>query len=305
MDVFCLRKMIITNIKAGLGNQMFQYATGMFLAEKNNKQLFLDVSGYSDLRVLNSDTPRNFDLKHFNISAQISSKEQGQNSKYPLGLISKIIRGVDKKILKNNYQDFHPDFLKNITNQIQKDPNTNIYLNGFFQSEKNFAEIRPLLLKEFQLKPEFITDKVKEFEKQIENNNSISIHIRRGDYAQNPTTRAYHGLCPISYYRDAINLITEKNTEPHFFIFTDDVEWVKENLKISESHTFISGNDLSGPQELWLMSKCQHNIIANSSFSWWGAWLNQNPKKTVIAPKKWTAKNTEHPNIIAEGWITL
>jgi len=100
-------------------------------------------------------------------------------------------------------------------------------------------------------------------------------------------------------------LIIKTVENPHFFIFTDDVAWAKENLKISDPHTFVSGNDLSGPQELWLMSKCQHNIIANSSFSWWGAWLNQNPTKHVIAPEKWTVKNNEHPNIIAEGWITL
>ncbi|NCS98924.1 alpha-1,2-fucosyltransferase [Candidatus Parcubacteria bacterium] len=297
--------MLTTNLKGGLGNQMFQYATGRYISVKSGVELYLDTNWFFKKDILNSDTKRKFELDKFNIKGQISDPDQARKIKYPYGSLSKILSKFEKKFLDKYYLDYHPQLLKEIQEKLKKDPNTNIYLNGFFQSEKNFAEIRPLLLQEFQLKPEFITQKVKEFEKQIENNNSVSIHIRRGDYAQNPKTLKIHGLCPISYYRDAIDLIIKTVENPHFFIFTDDVAWAKENLKISDPHTFVSGNDLSGPQELWLMSKCQHNIIANSSFSWWGAWLNQNPTKHVIAPEKWTVKNNEHPNIIAEGWITL
>ena len=301
--------MIITNLKGGLGNQMFQYATGLSLSKKNNTVLLLDISGYSDQRILNSDTPRFFDLKHFEISAKIADSEQVKKTKYSHDLISKICRGINKKILKKNYQDFHPELLINISDKISKNPNHNIYLDGFFQSEKNFSKIRPALLQEFQLKPELITDQVKYFQRQItgldSNRNSISIHIRRGDYVKNPQTKKYHGLCPLLYYRDSIDLIAESIDHPHFFIFSDDTEWVKENLKISFNNTFVSGLGLSPQQELYLMSKCSHNIIANSSFSWWGAWLNKNINKIVIAPEKWTVKNTEHPNIIPAGWIKI
>lgn len=303
--------MLTTNIKAGLGNQMFQYATGRNLVIKNNTSFQLDTTWFLKEKVINSDTPRKFELDVFQISAKIAEPAQIKKIKYPYGILSKIWRGIDKKILHNHYQDYHPELFRKISEKLTKNPNANIYLNGFFQSEKNFSEIRPTLLQEFQLKPEFITDKIKEFENQIIEKNSqddssgISIHIRRGDYAENQSAREHHGLCPISYYRDAIEFMVGSVSNPHFFIFTDDPQWVKENLKINDPHTFVSGNSLSGPQEMHLMSKCDHNIIANSSFSWWGAWLNQNPTKNVIAPKKWTVKNTEHPNIIAEGWITI
>lgn len=308
-DVFYSRKMLTTNLKGGLGNQMFQYAAGLNLAEKTNSEYFLDISGYSDERVTNSDTPREFELRQFEITAKISNPDQIDKVKYPYGLISKIFRGIDKKILKNYYKDYHPKLLKKVSKKLSA--GKDVYLDGYFQSEKNFGEIRPILLQEFKLKPEFITPKVRDFVDQISGKNSVeptdsvSIHIRRGDYAQNPKTKEYHGLCPLSYYEQAIKTITEKIEKPHFYIFTDDPEWVKENLKINYNNTFVSGNDLKGPQELWLMSKCDHNIIANSSFSWWGAWLNQNKTKYVIAPKKWTTKGKDHPNIMAKDWITI
>jgi hypothetical protein len=297
--------MLITNLKAGLGNQMFQYATGKFLTEKNNTDLYFDTNWYSKKEILNSDTPRKMKLNDFQVDVKILDRKEARRIKYPFGKISEIWQDIEKKIFKKYYQDYHPELLQKISDKLSKNPGANIYLNGFFQSEKNFLEIRSTLLKEFQLKTEFITEKVKNFADDIEKENSVSIHIRRGDYAKNPKAKAYHGLCPISYYRDAIDLIAETIKHPHFFIFTDDVDWVKENLKINFGNTFISGSGLTGPQELWLMSKCKHNIIANSSFSWWGAWLNQNPVKNVIAPKKWTVKNTDHPNIIPDGWITI
>jgi len=293
--------MITTNLKGGLGNQMFQYATGLSLSIRNKTDMRLDTSGYLDARVINSDTPRTFDLDKFEISKDIATLNQVKASKYPLGFVSKIKRGINNKVLNKHYPDFHPDLLEN--------PSQEIYLDGFFQSEKNFPNIRPTLLKEFQLKQEFITDQVKDFQRQItglnSENNSISIHIRRGDYEKNEVANKHHGLCSLSYYRDAIDLIAETTEHPHFFIFTDDIEWAKENLKISFNNTFISGYGLSPQQELYLMSKCSNNIIANSSFSWWGAWLNQNPNKIIIVPEKWTVKNTEHPNIIPEGWIKI
>lgn len=295
--------MLITNLKGGLGNQMFQYATGLALAQKNNVKLFLDTSGYSDKRVINSDTPRTFDLDYFNITAEIATVEQIKTIKYPLSLLSKIWRFIDKKIIKNYHTDYEPQLLEEVSQKLSQ--NKNIYLDGFFQSEKNFAKIRQQLLQEFTLKDEFITSKVLDFQNHIKQANSVSIHIRRGDYATNPKIKNHHGLLPISYYRQAIDLITEAIENPHFYIFTDDPVWCRENLKLNDNHTYVAGAGLTYQQELYLMIKCKHNIIANSSFSWWAAWLNQNPNKTVIAPKNWTVKNTEHPNIIADGWITI
>jgi len=291
--------MVITKLKGGLGNQMFQYATGRFLSLKNNNKLFLELSHY-DKKNINPDYPREYSLHYFKINSNTPI-----NSNSFLKIALKIYNRLLKKTVRNYYLDYHPELLEKLSLKLERKPKSKVILDGFFQSEKNFSEIRPTLLQEFQLKPEFITDKVKEFQDKIEKGNSVSIHIRRGDYVSNPDANAHHGLCPLSYYRDAIDLMVNAVENPHFFIYTDDVEWVKENLEISDPHTFVSGNGLTGPQELWLMSKCNHNIIANSSFSWWGAWLNQNPGKNVIAPKQWTIKGDDHPNIIAEGWVTL
>lgn len=295
--------MIIVNLKGGLGNQMFQYATGLALADKNETQLLLDTSSYSSSQNTNNETPRNFDLDRFKITAHDATAEQMETIKYPYGSLSRILRDISKKVFKQYYEDYHPDFLDRVSQKLSR--GKDFYLDGYFQSEKNFSGIRDQLLKEFSLKDKFVDDRVKDFLKQIETTNSIAIHIRRGDYANDPKTTNYHGLLPILYYREAMELMMETVEHPHFYIFTDDTEWVKENLKISGSNTYVAGTGLSYHQEFYLMTKCKHHIIANSSFSWWGAWLSQNPSKNVIAPKKWTVKNTEHPNIIPEGWIEV
>ncbi len=290
-------KMIITKLSGGLGNQMFQYSCGLSLANKNIAEMKIDTSAYTEENYASGDTVRKFELDKFNISCDKASDIEIKKIKYPLGLISKTGSYLKKKIFRMNFLDFHP----RIINQ-----RGNIYLDGYFQTEKNFLDTSAKIREEFTLKQEFINPKVSDFEQQIVNTNSVSIHIRRGDYAQDQKTNKYHGLCPISYYELAISFVVSKVQSPHFFIFSDDIDWVKENLKISHPHTFVSGNNLIPQQEMHLMSKCKHNIIANSTFSWWGAWLNQNPNKIVVAPKKWVnIEPNPHPNIIPETWITM
>jgi len=143
-------------------------------------------------------------------------------------------------------------------------------------------------------------------EQKIKEKNSVSLHIRRGDYLTMQKAIDTIGVCPLDYYDKAIREITRKIKNPTFFIFSDDINWVKENLKTNSPTIFVSGGKLKDYEELILMSKCKHNIIANSSFSWWGAWLNNNPNKIVIAPKKWfkdTSKNTR--DLIPESWLKL
>jgi hypothetical protein len=290
--------MITTNLKGGLGNQMFQYATGLALAQKNNDELLIDNSGYFDSRVVNSDTPRTYELGHFNISASVASPEQINKAKYPYGIFSKIIRGINKKILQRNYLDFHPEIFANPTN------NKNIYLDGFFQSEKNFLSIRSQLLKEFSLKKDLPN---KDLTQEIEQSNSVAVHIRHGDYLNDPKTNEYHGTCSEQYYQKAIDEIRKTVTDPIFYLFSDDPEWINDNFEVDGINMKIGTDSKLSPQEeLVLMSKCKHNIIANSSFSWWAAWLNQNDDKIVIAPTPWVDKEPNpHKNIIPESWIQI
>ena len=132
--------------------------------------------------------------------------------------------------------------------------------------------------------------------------NSVAIHIRRGDFVKN----ASHGICDINYYQNAIEIIKNKIPAPTLFVFSDDLPWVQQNLKTELPIVYVSQLELDETEELMLMSQCQHQIIANSTFSWWGAWLNQNPEKIIIAPKKWNNRYQKHYKyLVPEEWITL
>jgi hypothetical protein len=159
-------------------------------------------------------------------------------------------------------------------------------LIGYWQSEKYFLEISNLIKSEFTF-PYEISIKNKETLRDIKKKTAISIHIRHGDYLTNPTTRAYHGICSLDYYKNAIKKIEEKVTDPEYFIFTDDPEWAKENIFTIRPRYVIDWNGNEPHEDLRLMASCKHHIIANSSFSWWGAWLGKHENQMVIAPEPW------------------
>ncbi len=141
---------------------------------------------------------------------------------------------------------------------------------------------------------------------KIDASKSISVHIRRGDYANDKVTNTYFGTCPLEYYKQAMDYMRSKVNNPIFYFFSDDIEWVKKEFNEDENFVFISNPKLQDYEELILMSQCSHNIIANSSFSWWGAWLNDNPAKLVVAPKKWMrVESNLQPNLIPEGWVRM
>jgi hypothetical protein len=180
------------------------------------------------------------------------------------------------------------------------------YLDGFWQSEKYFSPIASIIREDFRLKTP-ITSQLQTITKEIAATESVSIHVRRGDYISNPTTASYHGSCSIQWYQEAAKLMEEKLIKPTFFVFSDDYEWAKENLRFNSTTFFIPPSpDGQECNDLHTMSLCKHNIIANSSFSWWGAWLNANPQKTVIAPKNWFIAGPKNTNdLIPSSWQRL
>ncbi len=281
--------MIIVKIQGGLGNQMFQYATAYALSRSKSKPIELDIHYYHTTH--KTDTPRDFLLSQFEITGTIRNK--------PTPRLLRVLAFFRKRIARQYYTDYHEEILTRQT--------TRYYLDGFFQSEKYFHTYRQNLLQEFSLKNTFRNHNLLGSENDILNHpESISLHIRRGDYVSDTKTNVYHGLCTLEYYTKAMNHFNNALSNPHFFIFSDDIEWAKNNLSNSNNVTYVSNKNFTPPQELHLMSKCKHNIIANSTFSWWGAWLNQNPDKIVIAPKKWTNKIPDpHPNIIPDTWIRM
>lgn len=263
--------MKIIRIKGGLGNQLFQYAYGRRLMLINKKEVIFDISFFEGSKQ-KKDTTRPFLLDNFNIDNSVKFENIKENR------FSKSFKKIISKI-------------------------TGDY--GFYQSEEYFKGIEEIICKEFTLKEPFSAT-ARVFADKISNTkDSVSIHIRRGDYVLDTKTNEYHGTCDLTYYEKTIEYIKQKNESPTFFIFSDDIEWVKENLKIDNA-IFVSNPEVKDYEEMILMSKCSHNIIANSTFSWWGAWLNQNPDKIIVAPKQWTAEKTsDELDIIPKSWIQI
>jgi hypothetical protein len=288
---------------------MFQYAVARHLAIKNNTELKMDISFFNNV---GDNTYRKYRLDNFNIEENFLSKKElkkiKRNNFHGQSLMQRILRKIfiklenRKPLIEKTYiTEPSPAFEKKILEIRTK---KNIYLYGNWQSEKYFKNIKDIIIKDFSLKRE-MTEKTKYFLSKIKKSESVSIHIRRGDYVKNIKTKEYHGICSLDYYKKAIKLTEEKIKNPVFFVFSDDIEWVKNNLKTKNPLTFVSGNNMPDYEEMVLMSKCDHNIIANSSFSWWGAWLNSNPNKIVIAPKKWYNAPVETKDLIPNKWITI
>jgi hypothetical protein len=285
--------MILIKLKGGLGNQLFQYTFGRLLSVRRNEVLYLD----KDKLGIAVDTYREYRLSFFNIVANIASEEDIKKIKYPLGIFSKIFRGFQKKILRV----FHIGWSAKMVHTRKQ------YVEGYWQTYKYAEEIRVMLLNELVLR-EPIESAQGDLLAQILSTTAVSIHVRRGDYVTVKKTSKFHNVCDISYYNRAIATILESVSTPTIFVFSDDIEWVKRELHIDLPVIYVSRTGVQDYEELILMSKCQHNIIANSSFSWWGAWLNQNPDKIVIAPKQWVLgkrNDTAFKDIVPPDWTRL
>jgi len=274
---------------------MFQYAFASILAAKGF-DVKLDISTYDTYHLHGG-----YQLDKYNISLKTADKTEIQKLRTNSLLTTILNRfGIfQKTVIKEKKLLFNPAFLH---------PNDHAYFDGYFQSEKYFLSIRNILIKSFTLKSTLSVE-AQQIKKVIEASGvSISLHVRRGDYINNSTTNKIHGTCPLDYYQNAMSLLNEKYDEIQYFVFSDDIAWVKKNLPI-ENAVYVSKEGNRIPHEdIYLMSQCKHNVIANSTFSWWGAWLNNNPQKTVIAPERWFATQKmqlQATDIIPNNWITL
>ena len=285
--------MIYVRIRGGLGNQLFQYSAARSLADRLNVNLGLDTREY------NAGSPFEMGLKHFNIRAEFN----------PKGLIKHRKNGFSKYILDialGNHKNVYKETNLSFNNLFHSLPNKT-YLKGYWQSEKYFENNQKNIFKDLQI----ITPQSKkniEILENISKTNSVSLHIRRGDYVTNSAYNMKHGTCSLDYYKKSVDYLSKSlNKNFTIFAFSDDPEWVFKNLKLPMDIQFIEHNSSKkNYEDLRLMSQCNHNIIANSSFSWWGAWLNKSPKRTIISPKKWYAdKNIKNIDIIPNNWIKI
>ena len=288
--------MIIIKLKGGLGNQMFQYACGRHLAQNNGDVLKLDLSWFRPGGVAAGDTVRPYALSAFAITADIATDEEVARIRGPLFVIKAIMKKVIDKSRPVSSYVFDPRVLTR---------KGDVYLEGYFQSERYFKDIEPILRKEFQLKDPLsvIAQKVLQ---DIGSSNSIALHMRRGDYVSNANASAFHGVCSPDYYHAAIKEIGRRVKEPKYFIFSDDIEWAKTDPEMPGHAVYVSQKGIADHEELFLMSRCKHAIIANSSFSWWGAWLSEDPNKIVIAPKQWVVDpKVNTADAVPVEWIRI
>ena len=278
--------MVIIKMMGGLGNQMFQYA--LYKAfEQKHIDVYADLAWYKNKSV-------KFELYNFGIKINVASeKDINRLSDCQADFVSRIRRKIFGKkksfVSEKNDSCYENDILRM----------DNVYLSGYWQTEKYFSNTREKLLEDYSFA--LVNSQVSEWEDSIRNKNSVSIHIRRGDYLQG---ELYGGICTSLYYAEGIEYIKMRVPNAKFFVFSDDVEWVKQQEDF-KGFVIVDRNEYSSAlSDMYLMSLCKHNIIANSSFSWWAAWLNRNEEKIVIAPRRWlNGKCT--PDIWCKKWIRI
>jgi hypothetical protein len=276
--------MIISRITGGLGNQMFQYALGRHLSIIHKCDLFLDCSYYSTNENFSN---RGFELDNFNINAKILDNNHIGN---------KLIYSIKSKLSSPqviNERSF--SFELDVLSLPRK-----IALHGYWQSEQYFLAIKNIIIEDLSLKI-----KIKPlFLDLVNQKNTVAVHFRLGDYINNQEVNEIHGVCDPDYYQKAFSFFHGTQENVSFYIFSDDIEWVKKNIHFPENSNFIKGNNHI--EDFQLMRLCNHQIIANSTFSWWAAWLNLKSDKKIIAPKNWfkdTSRNSS--DIIPSEWIKL
>lgn len=301
--------MLIVKVIGGLGNQMFQYAFFYSLIDRGLSAK-LDISDFDKYTLHNGFELNNiFSISKGEYLAKRNEIFEIKDTKRRFRerkLIGKLIFKDSNKlinkshVIEQNYSSFYPEFYKV----------NNAYLEGYWQNEEYFIGIKDKIISEFSWKN--ITKINEDLAIKMSRNNSVAVHIRRLDQPKSFKEFLYRirlsfvwRTCSKSYYLDSIKKIEELVENPFFYIFTDNINWVEKNIKLDSNFMLIDWNrGKDSNQDMYLMSQCKHNIISMSSFSWWGAWLNSNKDKIVIAPKKWALRFAKN-EIIPKNWIRI
>lgn len=271
---------VSVRLMGGLGNQMFQYAAGLAVSMRAGCKLNLDTSFLR--KKSDAYTVRALELDAFNVLADMDSINSLRLKS--MRKISDFGGGGEHALLKLN--------------------EGGVSLRGYWQSDLYFKDVRDALLKEFTLKNPLSTPAAK-LAQEIQSTDAVSVHIRRGDYVSNSSAAAVHGLCPMQYYQSAVDRVIDTVGICPIYVFSDDVAWVKANFDVGLPINVIDYPAASPAEDIHLMKLCKHHIIANSSFSWWGAWLSQR-NGMKVAPQRWYADaGMRADNIAPSDWIRL
>jgi hypothetical protein len=296
--------MIISRMDGGLGNQMFQYACALSLARQRETRVVLDVSKFHRASGRTS-TPRSFALDIFDLPVTlrgVTSVERlalralrvGSRAPYAGGALARF--GVK---LFTERQFAFDDSVQRLGRYA--------YLVGYWQSYRYFASIAELIHRDFSF-PSFIDESNRKLSDEMMTGDSIALHVRRGDYL-NAAALETHVALGVEYFQAALRHILARVDRPHVYVFSDDPQWVAEHLNIPCRSTIVMHNSgVTAFRDMQLMSHCKHNIIANSTFSWWSAWLNKSPEKVVVAPDRWFAKDSMNAcldDLIPSTWERL
>jgi hypothetical protein len=292
--------MIISKILGGLGNQMFCYAAGRAVALRNGVELKLDIRSYPDC------DQRIFELHRYQIAATVATETELLAADRR-SLHKPVNRALKKLRFWQSYGQT-PHFRQRgfaYDPEIHK-VGPSAYLEGLFQCEQFFQGADDTLRKEFTPK-ESLDSANAEMAARILSGNSVSLHVRRTDYVNDPKYRHLVSPCSLEYYQAAIELMQNRLKDFQVFVFSDEPEWCQKNLRIEAPCTIVNLNGTDKPWlDMHLMSKCRHHVLANSTYSWWGAWLANNDDQLVVAPKKWFASDIhDDSHIVPERWIKL
>lgn len=285
---------ITSRLHGGLGNQMFQYAVGRAIALRTQSDLLLD------LRYFDGEVPFGFGLPHFHAVWRAASRSELPPHHKNQPLRYGIWRAL--KLKPRLVREKGLGYFERIS-----EVKAGSYLHGYWQSERYFADVADTIRSDLTVRTPPSKDNAAMLER-IGSGPSISLHVRRGDYAKDPAVLAAHGLCSPDYYAKAVDaLLGRMAGNPVIYIFSDDPDWAEENLAFEAPIVVMRGNDsTTSHEDLRLMSACDHHVIANSSFSWWGAWLNPSPDKIVVAPRQWFAHpQMKNPDICPQDWLRL
>jgi len=299
--------MIVVRLKGGLGNQMFQYAFGTYLATKYNTKLKLDLSFLLDRTPRDDAVFRNYELDIFDLKGVNFAKENdlakfGLSDSRLLNSINYRIFNCSKRysIIREAHFSFHESELS-----FPK----NIYLDGYWQSEKYFIDIENIIRCDFKFKNKLFAE-CANLAERIESTQSLCVNVRRADFLHLESSAKTLGFIGQDYFYRAVDLLSEIIHDFEIFVFSDDMDWCVKNLEFRSKTTFVT-HDYKGEKfgdYLQLMTKCKHFVIPNSSFGWWAAWLNRNSDKIVIAPKRWFADDklqNQTQDLIPDTWLRL
>jgi hypothetical protein len=297
--------MVIVRISGGLGNQMFQYAAGKACALRNQCELKVELSTY-DRPPRGQEAARKFELPVFLGEVPVATAADWETiNRFNQNKVYKAYNRVRKLVgLQPAYTYCQERVPMHFDPTILTSTGELLYIDGDWQNEKYFREIADILRQSFLPKGIQNDRRNHELSQQMAAAESVSLHVRRGDYLNNEV----HKPCSLAYYQAAINKIQEQVTNPYFYVFSDDIAWARENLRFDAAHSsFVDHNTgANSHKDLFLMSRCQHHIVANSSFSWWGAWLNPSSRKLVIAPEEWlTFLSVKATDVVPESWIII